>query len=129
VKPGGTGRSTITLYVGPWPLRTALELVEPALPALPYPCADDVAGLAVAAGPEARSAQETIHMAQAARAAGKLDCVPSIAAAGGYVNPTAAPYVQQDIGYVGFVGTDTVVDWASAAMSSASAGAWSPWRR
>ncbi len=93
------------------PLCTALELVEPALPALPYQCADDVVGLALASSPEIRSAQETIHKAEAALAAGKLEYVPSIAAMGGYVNQTAASYVQQDIGYVGFIGTYTFVDW------------------
>jgi outer membrane protein len=93
------------------PLCTALELVEPALPALPYQCADDVVGLALAASPEVRSAQETIHKAQAALCAGKLEYVPSIAAVGGYVNQTVQSYVQQDIGYVGVVGTYTFVDW------------------
>jgi hypothetical protein len=50
------------------PLCTALELVEPALPGLPYQCADDVVGLALASSPEIRSAQETIHKAEAALA-------------------------------------------------------------
>jgi outer membrane protein TolC len=93
------------------PLCTALELVEPVLPALPYQCADDVVGLALANSPEIRSAQETIHKAQAALAAGKLEYVPSLAAAGGYANQTAASYVQQDIGFIGFIGTYTIVDW------------------
>jgi outer membrane protein TolC len=93
------------------PLCTALELVEPALPSLPYQCADDVVGLALASSPEIRSDQETIRKAEAALCAGKLEYVPSIAAMGGYVNQTAASYIQQDIGYVGFVGTYTFVDW------------------
>ena len=93
------------------PLCTALDLVEPALPGLPDQCADDVVGLALSASPEIHSARETIHKAEAALAAGKLDYVPSIAALGGYINQTAASYIQQDIGYVGFVGTYTFVDW------------------
>jgi outer membrane protein TolC len=93
------------------PLCTALELVEPALPALPYQCADDVVGLALASSPEIHSAQETIHKAEAALAAGKLEYVPSLAAVGGYTNQTAASYVQQDIGFIGAVGTYTIVDW------------------
>lgn len=43
--------------------------------------------------------------------AAKLDYVPSIAAIGGYLNQTAASYIQQDIGYLGVVGTYTFVDW------------------
>jgi outer membrane protein TolC len=58
------------------------ELVEPPLPVLPYRCADEVIGLALASSPEVREAQLTIEKAQAALAAGKLDYVPSIAAVG-----------------------------------------------
>jgi outer membrane protein TolC len=93
------------------PLCTPLDLVEPPLPVLPYRCADDVIGLALQASPEVREAAENIHKAQAALAAGKLDYVPSIAAVGGYVNQTAASYVQQDIGYIGVVASYTFVDW------------------
>jgi outer membrane protein TolC len=93
------------------PLCTTLELVEPPLPAPPYGCVDEVIGLALAASPEIRKAQQTIAKAEAATAAAKLDYVPSIAAIGGYANQTAASYVQQDIGYLGVVGTYTFVDW------------------
>jgi outer membrane protein TolC len=93
------------------PLCTPLEQVEPPLPVLPYRCVDEVIGLALAASPEIRKAQQTIAKAQAAAAAGKLDYVPSIAAVGGYANQTAASYIQQDIGYLGVVGTYTFVDW------------------
>ena len=68
-------------------------------------------GLALASSPEVREAQETVCKAQAALAAGKLDYVPSIGLVGGYVNQTGASYVQQDIGYVGVVGSYTFVDW------------------
>ena len=37
--------------------------------------------------------------------------MPSIGLVGGYVNQTGASYVQQDIGYVGVVGSYTFVDW------------------
>ena len=90
---------------------TVLELVEPPLPLLPFHCADDVAGLAVASSPEIREAQQTVCKAQAGLAAGKLDFVPSIGLVGGYVNQTGASYIQQDIGYVGVVGSYTFVDW------------------
>ncbi|HEV3261154.1 MAG TPA: TolC family protein [Gemmataceae bacterium] len=93
------------------PLGTTLELVEPPLPVLPFRGADDVIGLALAASPEIHEAQQTILKAQAAVAAGKLDYVPSIAMVGGYVNQTGASYMQQDIGYVGVVGSNTFVDW------------------
>ena len=93
------------------PSCTSLDLVEPPLPLLPFRCADDVTGLALASSPEVREAQETIGKAQAALAAGKLDFVPSIGLVGGYVNQTGLSYVQQDIGYVGVVGSYTFVDW------------------
>jgi outer membrane protein TolC len=93
------------------PLCTCLELVEPALPDVPFKCADEVIGLALAASPEIREAQHTLDKAHAALVAGKLDYVPSIALTGGYVNQTVQSYVQQDIGYIGVIGTYTFVDW------------------
>jgi outer membrane protein TolC len=93
------------------PLCTPLELVEPPLPIPPFHCVDEAIGLALAASPEIRKAQQTIAKAEAALAAGKLDYVPSIAAIGGYANQTAASYIQQDIGFLGVVGTYTFVDW------------------
>jgi outer membrane protein TolC len=93
------------------PLCTRLELVEPALPVLPFHCAEEVIDLAVAASPEVREAQHTIAKADAAVAAGKLDYVPSIAAVGGYVNQQSVPAIQPNIGYVGVIGTYTFVDW------------------
>jgi len=93
------------------PSCTILELVEPPLPLLPYHCADDMVGLALASSPEIHEAEATICKAKAALAAGKLDYVPSIGLVGGYVNQTGASYIQQDIGYVGVVGSYTFVDW------------------
>ena len=93
------------------PSCTVLDLVEPPLPLLPYRCADDVVALALASSPEIREAEQTICKAHAALTAGKLDFVPSIGLVGGYVNQTGASYVQQDIGYVGVVGSYTFVDW------------------
>src|SRR5262249_45522486 len=87
-----------------------LHRAEPALPILPFRCGDEVADLAVAASPEVRSAQQTILKAQAALTAGRLDYVPSVAVVGGYLNQTAADYMQQNIGYVGVVGTYTFFD-------------------
>jgi outer membrane protein TolC len=93
------------------PACTNLELVEPALPVLPFRCADEVIGLALAASPDIREAQQTINKAQAALTAGKLDFVPSIAVMGGYMNQTFADYIQPNIGFVGVVGSYTFVDW------------------
>ncbi len=93
------------------PLCTILELVEPPLPLLPFPCADEAVGLALGTSPEIREAAQNVCKARAAVAAGKLDFMPSIAVVGGYVNQTAASYVQQDIGYVGVIGTCTFIDW------------------
>jgi outer membrane protein TolC len=93
------------------PLCTTLDLVEPALPALEFHCADEVVALALAASPEIRQAQQTIFKAQSALRAGKLAYVPSIAATGGYLNQTGLSYVQQDIGFIGVMGSYTFVDW------------------
>src|SRR5262249_50054597 len=93
------------------PLCTALELVEPPLPLLPFRCADDVVALALASSPEVREAQQTIAKAQAALSAGKLDYVPSVAVIGGYLNQTGQSNIQQDVGYIGAVASCTFVDW------------------
>jgi outer membrane protein TolC len=93
------------------PLCTTLELVEPPLPAPAFQCADEVVGLALAASPEIKEARQTVLKAEAALKAGKLEYVPSIAFVGGYANQTGASYIQQDIGYLGVVGSYTFVDW------------------
>jgi outer membrane protein len=90
------------------PLCTVLELVEPALPVLPFRCADEVIALALAASPEIQEAQQTVLKGQAAVAAGKLDFLPSIGLTGGYVNQTGASYIQPNIGYIGAAGTWTL---------------------
>jgi outer membrane protein len=94
-----------------YPPCTVLELVEPPPPVLPFACCDEAISLALAASPEVREAQATIEKASAAVAAGKLDYVPSIAAAGGYLNQTAMDYVQQNSAFIGVIGTYTFVDW------------------
>jgi outer membrane protein TolC len=93
------------------PLCTVLDLVEPPLPVVPFRCADDVIGLALAVSPEVHEAQETVAKVQAAVAAGKLEYVPSVAVMGGYVNQQAQDYVQPNVGFVGAVATYTFVDW------------------
>jgi outer membrane protein TolC len=93
------------------PLCTPLDLVEPPLPLLPFHCADEVIGTALASSPEVREAQLTVGKADAAVAAGKLEYMPSVAVVGGYANQQMAPYVQPNIGYVGVLGTYTFVDW------------------
>jgi outer membrane protein len=93
------------------PLCTHLELVEPELPELPFRCPDDVVAQALANSPEIAEAEHTIGKAHAAVKAGKLDYVPSVAVLGGYLNQTGMDYVQQNIGYMGVVGSYTFVDW------------------
>jgi outer membrane protein len=93
------------------PLSTTVELIPPPLPSLPYRSADEVMALALMNSPEVREAQQTVCKAQAALCAGKLDYLPSIGVVGGYANQTVASYVQQDIGYVGVMGSWTLVDW------------------
>ncbi len=90
---------------------TRLELDTLPPPALPVSCADEALGLALAASPEVREAQADLEKAHAAVAAAKLDYVPSIMATGGYLNQTAQSYVQQDVGFVGVIGSYTFVDW------------------
>jgi len=93
------------------PTCTQFELVEPPLPVAPIRCADEAVSLALANSPEIREAEQITAKARAAVAAAKLDYVPSIALVGGYVNQTAADYIQPNIGYVGVMGTYTFVDW------------------
>jgi outer membrane protein len=93
------------------PLSTVVELVPPPLPVLPYHSADEVVALALMNSPEVREAEQTVCKAEAALCAGKLDYLPSIGVSGGYVNQTAASYIQQDIGYIGVMGTWTLFDW------------------
>jgi outer membrane protein TolC len=93
------------------PLCTHLELVEPALPELPFHCVDDVIAQALANSPELAEDSATIGKAHAAVKAGKLDYVPSVAIVGGYLNQTGMDYVQQNIGYIGVMGSYTFVDW------------------
>ncbi|WZP00200.1 TolC family protein [Isosphaeraceae bacterium EP7] len=93
------------------PPSTILELIEPPLPGLPVACADDAIKLAMETSPDLREAAANIAKADAATRAARLDFVPSIAAMGGYTNQTGASYIQQNIGYVGLVGSYTFVDW------------------
>jgi outer membrane protein TolC len=93
------------------PTCTLLELVEPPLPVLPLHCADEAIGFALAAIPEVREAEQTILKARAAVAAAKVDYLPNVAAVGGYLKQTGMSYVQEDIGYVGVIGSYTLVDW------------------
>jgi outer membrane protein TolC len=93
------------------PLCTHLELVEPALPELPFHCVDDVVAQALANSPELAEDSATIGKAHAAVKAGKLDYVPSVAIVGGYLNQTGMDYVQQNVGFIGVMGSYTFVDW------------------
>jgi outer membrane protein TolC len=93
------------------PTCSAIELVEPPLPVAPVGCADEAVAQALASSPEIREAEATVGKAHAAVAAGKLDYLPSIALTGGYANNTMLTVVQQNIGYLGVVGTYTFVDW------------------
>jgi outer membrane protein TolC len=93
------------------PLDARLELVEPVLPVIPYQHGEEVVALALANSPEIAQAQATVCKAQAALTAGKLAYVPSIAFVGGYLNQTGQEYYQQDVGFVGVMGTYTFVDW------------------
>jgi outer membrane protein TolC len=90
------------------PLCTKLELVEPPAPMLTFTCCDQAIALALAVSPEVAEAQHTIAKADAGLEAGKLDFAPSIGLTGGYVNQTAADYIQPNIGYVGVAGTWTL---------------------
>jgi outer membrane protein TolC len=93
------------------PATTQFDLVEPALPVLPVKSAEEAVGLALGNSPEIQEAEQTICKARAAVCAAKLDYVPSVAVTGGYVNQTAADYIQPNIGYAGVMATYTFVDW------------------
>jgi outer membrane protein TolC len=90
------------------PLCTLLDLVEPPMPVVDFRCAEDVMEMAVAASPAVKEAQQNIFKGQAAVEAGKLDYMPSIGLTAGYINQTAASYIQPNIGYVGAAGTWTL---------------------
>jgi outer membrane protein TolC len=74
-------------------------------------CADEAVGLAVDASPEVRAAEQDILKARAAVAAAKVDYLPNIAVVGGFAKQTSMSYVQQDINYVGVVGSYTFFSW------------------
>jgi outer membrane protein TolC len=93
------------------PTCTRLELVEPPVPVVPVKCADEAVQLAVAASPDVREAELNVVRAQAGVCAAKVDWLPNVVVMGGYINQTGANYVQQDIGYVGLMGSYTFVDW------------------
>jgi outer membrane protein TolC len=93
------------------PVCTLIDVVPEPLPVAPVQCADAAVAVALETSPEIHEAEENVHKAQAAVAAAKLDYVPSIAAVGGYLNQTAADYIQSNVGFVGVVGTYTFVDW------------------
>lgn len=90
---------------------TKLALEEPPMPMLPYHCADDVISLALEASPDIAEAEQNIIKARAAVRAATVDYLPNIAVVGGFANQTAADYIQNDIGYVGVVGSLSILDW------------------
>jgi outer membrane protein TolC len=93
------------------PTCTKFDLVEPPLPVAPVHCVDEAVGLALAASPEVREAQETVNKARAAIAAAKVDYLPNIALVGGYANNNTIDVIQPNFAFVGAVGTYTFVDW------------------
>lgn len=90
---------------------TCLELIEPPPPVVSVSCCDEAVHLALASSPEIQEAEQNINKAHAAVAAAKVDYLPNVAVVGGYLNQTAASYIQPNIGYVGVVGSYTFLDW------------------
>jgi outer membrane protein TolC len=93
------------------PACTKLTLTPAPLPTNVVACADAAVGLAMAASPEIRMVRDEIAKAEAATAAAKVDYLPNAILFGGYLNQTAASYVQQNIGYVGAGVTYDFIDW------------------
>jgi outer membrane protein len=93
------------------PACTKLALEELPLPEAPLACADDAIGQALAASPEVRAAEQDVVKAHAALKAAKVDYLPNVAVMGGYANQEVASYIQQNIGYVGVVGSYTFFEW------------------
>jgi outer membrane protein TolC len=94
-----------------WPACTKLDVVEPPLPMVPVKCADDAVALALAASPDIREAEQNVVKARAGVAVAKVDYLPNIAVIGGYAKQTLMPSVQEDINYVGVVGSYTFWEW------------------
>jgi outer membrane protein TolC len=93
------------------PPGTKIELAEPAAAIAPAGSAEELCSLAVAVSPEVKKAEQDVCKARAAVAAAKVDYIPNVLVAGGYLNQTGESYVQQDIGYLGVFGSYTFVDW------------------
>jgi outer membrane protein TolC len=90
---------------------TRLELVEPPVPTIPVACADEAVNRALAASPDVREAELNVVRAQAGLAVDKVDRLPNVAIVGGYMNQTAADYIQPNIGFIGVTGSYTFVSW------------------
>ncbi|HEX5272065.1 MAG TPA: TolC family protein [Gemmataceae bacterium] len=93
------------------PTCTLLELVEPPVPVVTVRCADEAVQLALAASPDVREAELNVVRAQAGVKAAKVDYLPNVVIMGGYLNQTAADYIQPNVGYVGVMGSYTFLDW------------------
>jgi outer membrane protein TolC len=93
------------------PPTLVLDIIEPPLPSPPAASADEAAALALAISPEVCEAGQNIFKAQAAVQAAKVDYLPNVNVIGGYANLNGVPAIQQNIGYVGVMGSYTFYEW------------------
>lgn len=93
------------------PAEIKLEIVEPSLPAPNVNSADEAITLALAGSPEVCEAAQNIAKAQAAVQAAKVDYLPNVNVIGGYANVNGLPAIQQNVGYLGLMGSYTFYDW------------------
>jgi X-X-X-Leu-X-X-Gly heptad repeat protein len=93
------------------PPSTELEVAEPILPQISVASADEAAAYAMANNPQVCDAEQNILKARAGIKAAKMDCLPTVAVVGGYVNQDFADYIQPNIGFVGVTASYTLLDW------------------
>ncbi len=93
------------------PPSTELDVTEPALPQISVASADEAAAYAMANNPQICDAEQNILKARAGIKAATMDCLPTVAVVGGYINQDMADYIQPNIGFVGVTASYTLLDW------------------
>jgi outer membrane protein TolC len=93
------------------PPSTPLELVAPTSPLPAKPTLDEALARALQHHGELREADETVAKAEAATRLSKLEFGPEVAAVGGWAYQRVLPVVPNNFGFVGVVGSWTLLDF------------------
>lgn len=93
------------------PPSTELDVTEPTLPQIAVVSAEEAAAYAMANNAQICDAEQNILRARAGMKAAKMDCLPTVAVVGGYINQDMADYIQPNIGFVGVTASYTLLDW------------------